>query len=262
MPAPRFKNRVGMTVSGAPGTGTITLGSAILDATNGDYVSFSAAYAADANVDVLYIDGHNTSIERDVTYNHAGGTLIRGTVEATWNGSTLSTSALSLTSAAKVFVVASADRLDRQVARPCVAVYAGGGSTQTFSTNWTATKISSPFGNAAAIDSLGGWSVANKRYTPTIAGQYLFIANCKCALNSQELAGLSIYKNGGQLSSMALTHQVRGNGSNVNGTVACIAQMNGSTDYVELYVLQSAASGASVPSDLDTSLSGIYLGPI
>lgn len=116
MPAPRFKNRVGMTVSGAPGTGTITLGSAILDATNGDYVSFSAAYAADANVDVLYIDGHNTSIERDVTYNHAGGTLIRGTVEATWNGSTLSTSALSLTSAARVFVSMTAGHAMQQIA--------------------------------------------------------------------------------------------------------------------------------------------------
>lgn len=113
MAVPNLKNRVGMSVSGTPGTGTITLGSAILDATNGDYVSCAAAYGADATADFLYVDGHKTSIERDVVYTHSGTTLTRGTVEATWDGSTLSTSALSLTSAAKVYVIATAERMRR-----------------------------------------------------------------------------------------------------------------------------------------------------
>lgn len=261
MPLPSIKNRVGMSVSGTPGTGTITLGSAILDATNGDYVTLSAAYGADANIDFLYIDGHNTSIERDVTYNHGAGTLTRGTVEATWNGSALSTSALSLTSAAKVYAVATADRLSGQIARTCLAVYAGGGSTQTFGSNWTSVKLSSPFGNAASIDTCGGWSVANKRYTPTVPGKYLFVASSKVALNSMELAVVSIFKNGAVASFAAIGHQVRGAGTPTTGSPASIIEMNGTTDYVELWAMVSNTSGASVVSDADTAILATYLGP-
>ena len=104
-----------MSVSGTPGTGPITLGSAILDATDGDYVSCADAYGANAISDFLFVDGHKTSIERDVAYTHSGTTLTRGTVEATWDGSTLSTSPLSLTSAAKVYVIESAERIGRNV---------------------------------------------------------------------------------------------------------------------------------------------------
>lgn len=111
MPIPTLKNRVGMTVSGTPGTDAITLGSAISDVVNGDYVSCANAYGADATLDLFICDGHNTTVEREATYNHAAGTITRGTVEETWNGSTLSTSALSLTGAARVFVTLSAYRI-------------------------------------------------------------------------------------------------------------------------------------------------------
>lgn len=108
---PALKNRIGMSVSGTPGVGTITLGSAILDAANGDYVGAAAVWSENAYADWLYVDGNNWSIEREVLYNSAAGTLTRGTVESTWNGSALSTSTLSLSNAAKAYVVASAHRL-------------------------------------------------------------------------------------------------------------------------------------------------------
>lgn len=113
MGIPVHHNNVGMTVSGTPGTGTVTLGSAITDATNGDHVSFALAYGAAANVDCLFQDGNKVSWERDCTYNHAAGTITRGTVERTWDGTSLTTSALDLTSAAKVFGTLTANRINR-----------------------------------------------------------------------------------------------------------------------------------------------------
>ena len=84
------KNRVQMSVSGTPGTGTITLGSAA-----SGYQSFSAAHGANATVDVLITDGTAWEVARGCTYTHSGTTLSRGTLEASSTGS-----AISLTSAA------------------------------------------------------------------------------------------------------------------------------------------------------------------
>lgn len=92
-----------MTVSGTPGTGTITLGSAV-----SEYQAFSAAYGANATVDVLIVDGTAWEVARDCTYTHSGTTLSRGTLEASSTGS-----AISLTSAAVVSVTATAERGNR-----------------------------------------------------------------------------------------------------------------------------------------------------
>jgi len=93
------KNFVKMTVSGTPGTGTITLGSAV-----SGFQSFASAYGANATVDVSIVDGTAWEVARDCTYTNSGTTLTRGTFEASSTGS-----ALSLTSAAVVTVTATAD---------------------------------------------------------------------------------------------------------------------------------------------------------
>lgn len=103
MAVPNLKNRVGMSVSGTPGTGTITLGAA-----ESGYQSFSAAYGANANVDILIEDGTAWEIARDCTYTHSGTTLTRGTLEASSTGS-----AISLSGSAKVYVIESAERIRR-----------------------------------------------------------------------------------------------------------------------------------------------------
>lgn len=105
MALPSHKNRVGMTVTGTPGTGTITL-----NAAETGYQSFATAYGANANVDVLIEEGSAWEIARDCTYTHSGTTLSRGTLEASSTGS-----ALSLTSAAKVYVVNSATRIQKMI---------------------------------------------------------------------------------------------------------------------------------------------------
>ena len=92
------KNRVSMSVSGTPGTGTITLGSAA-----SGYQSFASAYGANATVDVLITDGTAWEVARSCTYTNSGTTLTRGTLEASSTGS-----AISLTSAAVVSQIPTA----------------------------------------------------------------------------------------------------------------------------------------------------------
>ena len=91
-------NRVQMTVSGTPGTGTITL-----NAASSGYRSFATAYGANATVDVLITEGTAWEVARDCTYTHSGTTLGRGTLENSSTGS-----AVSFTSAAVVSVIATA----------------------------------------------------------------------------------------------------------------------------------------------------------
>jgi hypothetical protein len=91
-------NRVQMTVSGNPGTGTIDLGSA----TSG-YQSFSSAYGADATVDILITETTNWEVARNCAYDHTNSEVDRGTLEASSSGV-----AVSFTSAAIVSVIATA----------------------------------------------------------------------------------------------------------------------------------------------------------
>lgn len=92
-------NRVQMTVTGTPGTGTITL-----NAASSGYQTFAAAYAADATVDILITEGTSWEVARNCAYTNSGTTVTRGTLEASSTGS-----AISLTSAAVVSVIATAD---------------------------------------------------------------------------------------------------------------------------------------------------------
>lgn len=98
-----YRNNVANAVSGTPGIGTITLASAVTGAQ-----SFSAAYGANATVDVFITDGTAWEVARNCTYTHSGTTLTRGTLEASSTGS-----ALSLTSAAVVRVAASSEAFQR-----------------------------------------------------------------------------------------------------------------------------------------------------
>ena len=96
-------NNVKMSVSGTPGTGTITLGSA-----PSGYQSFGSAYGGNATVDVRITDGTAWEVARNCTYTHSGTTLTRGTLEASSTGS-----AISLSSSAVVSVILPAAKGNR-----------------------------------------------------------------------------------------------------------------------------------------------------
>jgi hypothetical protein len=100
-----------MAVSGAPGTGTITLGSAITDATNGDFQSFATVgYVDGETVRYIVIDGHNWAHESG-TYNVSGTTITNRYNWSNSAGTAQGGTVLSLTSAAIVFVDATGSDL-------------------------------------------------------------------------------------------------------------------------------------------------------
>jgi len=105
MALPSIKNRVGNAVTSvaSSGTGTITL-----DTAETGYQSFATAYGANVNVDILIEEGSTWEIARDCTYTHSGTTVTRGTLESSSTGS-----AVTFTSAAKVYVIESAERIRR-----------------------------------------------------------------------------------------------------------------------------------------------------
>jgi hypothetical protein len=141
-------NYVAMTVSGAPGTGTITL----LAASSG-YRSFATAYGADAVVDVLITDGAAWEVARNCAYTHSGTTLTRGTLENSSTGS-----ALSLTSAATVEVVLPASAINR---------YESAGLT-TAAASVTTADVTGVVGTLHYLD-LSGLTAARNFTLPAVA---------------------------------------------------------------------------------------------
>ncbi len=136
------KNFVRMSVSGTPGTGTITLGSAV-----SGYQSLATAYGANATVDVSITDGTAWEVARDCTYTHSGTTLTRGTLEESSTGS-----ALSLTSAAVVTVTATAE-FGRRMESAALNHVAGSDADTTMAV-----------GNLYVVD-MSAWATANRTFT-------------------------------------------------------------------------------------------------
>lgn len=98
--AAKLYNLARMTVSGTPGTGDITLLSAV-----SGYLTFALAGAANGETVTYAIkDGANSEIGR-ATYNSAGPTLSGRTVLASTN----SNAAISASSAAEVFISPAAE---------------------------------------------------------------------------------------------------------------------------------------------------------
>ena len=88
-------------------------------------------------------------------------------------------------------------------------------------------------------------NATNYRFTPTIAGYYQVSGSCNFSVSSANTRFLQIYKNG---SSFKKFQDVAANATNyMQLSGSCLVYLNGTTDYVELYVLQN--SGGS----LDTS---------
>lgn len=93
------------------------------------------------------------------------------------------------------------------------------------------TKINFP---VEQLDNYNSYNPTTSRFTPNVAGNYIFNASISCG-NTSTLCYVYIYKNGTAIS---------GNGANniSDGVVQTTAfiYMNGSTDYVEAYAHNSA----------------------
>lgn len=90
------------------GTGTITLGAAVRSSTSGDFLTFAEIGVTNGDVVAYFIqDGANWASGVG-TYTSSGTTLSRDASEKSWNGSSYSTAALSLSGSAVVYIGARA----------------------------------------------------------------------------------------------------------------------------------------------------------
>ena len=119
----------------------------------------------------------------------------------------------------------------------------GSGSNQTVS-DATATKVT--VFNTEQYDT--GNMFADNRFTPTVAGKYFVYTNLywdNGTVNDYHNGAAQIRKNGTNIA--APTNNWNASGGNAMGMhVGVVVEMNGSSDYVEIYVYQNTASGNSV----------------
>ena len=123
------------------------------------------------------------------------------------------------------------------------------GSNQTV-TSAVFTKIQFDVGTGAGFDTANYWDSTNHRYTPQIAGYYQIQAKVRMTYSTMTQHNIQVYKNGSSLHQIAL---LRGQTSASEAGGSVIVQLNGSTDYVEIY---NSLTGTGTIK-IDTSADGI-----
>jgi hypothetical protein len=113
-------------------------------------------------------------------------------------------------------------------AAPAFSAY--NNANQTLSTN-TTTKIQF---NTEVFDTNSNFdSTTNYRFTPTVAGYYLVSSQIACtSANSSEIT-IKLYKNGSDYTRLG---RLAPTGQTVYFGNSALVSMNGSTDYLEMYV--------------------------
>jgi hypothetical protein len=138
---------------------------------------------------------------------------------------------------------------------PCVRAYmTNGGSNQTFSAStWTKVRL-----DTKEFDTNNNFDTTNFRYLPTIAGFYMFSGAAEISYSS---AGPSIFYNAVYKNGSVYQQDYSGGytASNVgvygHKSVNGIVYMNGTTDYLELYVWSNSASAFVGRGSVTTILS-------
>lgn len=108
-------------------------------------------------------------------------------------------------------------------------------------TSGVATKVPA---NTKTFDTNNWYDTVNYRYLPLIAGYYQISGLVRVGGTGQSTQVAYLYKNGSQLT-VGEVYRI-GTNSSVNVGVSDIVYMNGSTDYVELFGLIFATSGAQI----------------
>ncbi len=116
--------------------------------------------------------------------------------------------------------------------------------------HFTETKVTWP---AEDYDTNNNFDTATSRFTPTVAGKYLVTANALCE-HAATACFLRIYKNG------VIYLSGYQNSATVVPNVTAVLDMNGSTDYIEIYALADDAGGLNIHgTTLFTRFSGFLI---
>jgi hypothetical protein len=99
--------------------------------------------------------------------------------------------------------------------------------------------------DSVVFDTAGDWDATNKRFTPSVAGFYQVNTSININYTGQDNAQaiVVIYKNG---SEYAWDTAVAGLGNRVSSSLSTVVEMNGTTDYVEVFVFSTASAGNSL----------------
>ena len=244
------KNRVKMTVSGTPGTGTITLGSA-----SSGYQSFATAYGGNATVDILIVEGTAWEVARDCTYTNSGTTVTRGTFEASSTGS-----AVSFTSAAVVSEVMTAEKGNRleSLWASGFSARADGTNTQNLTTGTGTTLISGSSGALRTVD----WNINS--YFNTTSGiffpleQGLWLIGASAVIDSMNDGKYmavyiahstdgSTWSDAGAKAGIAWRGASSAASLQIGGSGTFLVESNGSTDRWSLRIFHNDAGTPKVP---------------
>jgi hypothetical protein len=121
----------------------------------------------------------------------------------------------------------------------------GDGATTQSITNSANVKVTTPFATVVLNDNTW-WDTTNKKFLPTTAGKYLICTGVALAsMADQTTMLLMLWKNGAEL------HRIsRGMVSNLGAATiglagSAIVSMNGTTDYIEVYVLHTDSAARS-----------------
>ena len=127
------------------------------------------------------------------------------------------------------------------------------GSAQTFNQN-TFTKIQF---NAEDYDTDNCFdSTTNYRFTPNKAGYYQLNVHIRVSKTGQSLSQAALYKNGSYYNYFYIWTNT---GSSYALGSSDLVYFNGSTDYVEVFIYDSDASGRDIPGDDITNFSGVWI---
>jgi len=127
------------------------------------------------------------------------------------------------------------------VNRPAFHAYLGANQTAA---DATATKLNI---NTETYDTDSCFDTGTYRFTPTEAGKYFVYGNAEwySTGNTFNFGAARIYKNGSLLFSLGHNGNASG-GAQEGKEPSGVVDMNGSTDYLELYVYQDTSDSSSV----------------
>jgi hypothetical protein len=121
-------------------------------------------------------------------------------------------------------------------------------TTSVPNTTWTKIAI-----NTVTFDTNSNFNTSTYRFTPTVAGYYQINGMAQLASTSQAYA-IAIWKNGGAVSQAS---GIGASGLNGSANTSVVIYLNGSTDYVELYMYQTSGGSINANSGSNvTALSG------
>lgn len=241
------RNRLKTTISAVASSG---LGDFTISAASSGYRTFVSGDNA-LTFDCLITEGTTWEVRTGCTYTHSGTTLSRGTLEDSSTGS-----AITFTTAAIVSQIPTAawgNALENQLDRALTFIRSPSTGTQTMTAS-AFTKVSTIL--SEVVDNpKTWWDTTNKKFLPTRAGNYLIFAGVQLNVTEAIITQAAIYKNGS-----ADTYGATSNfASTALPAVEAVVYLDGTTDYVELYIYVSA-SVATLAGTGRVFFKAIYLG--